>query len=267
MCQRNNAPCRIVLGVGRRWGTRAAVVVLLALGACATPPPADDPEAVEAFRAKNDPMEPLNRALFDVNGGINQLLLGPLGYSYRWAVPEEVRRSIRNVLANASGPVRFAEHLLQGKFCRAGDTLLRLAINTTLGLGGLIDLAADMRVPAHPTDFGLTLARWGMPEGPYLFVPVVGSTGPRDLGGMGIELAADPLSWIVSGRMIDDIDWGRLGMLTIDSAEQWIDQAEELNRTALDPYAMYRSMYNQHRAYQVERAGEADRGSVCGDRP
>lgn len=265
MCQRNNAVCRIVLGVGRRWGTSAAVFLLLAFGGCAMPPPADDPDAVEEFRANNDPMEPMNCALFEVNGGINQLVMGPLGYGYRRAVPEPVRRGIRNVLDNASAPLTLAEHLLQGKPCRAGDTLLRLTINTTLGLGGLIDQAAYMRIPARPTDFGLTLADWSVPDGPYLFLPVLGSSNPRDLAGMGVELAADPVSWIVSGRMIDDIDWGRLGMYVTESAEQWIDQAEEINRTALDPYATYRSMYSQHRRYLVDRGGDDDGGSVCGN--
>lgn len=265
MCQKNNASWRIVLGTVCRWGIKAVALVILALGGCAIPPAADDLEALLEFRANNDPMEPMNRAFFEVNGGINQWVLGPLGYGYREAVPEPMRIGIRNLLANASAPLGIAEHLLQGKPCRAGDGLLRLTINTTVGLGGLIDEAAEMGIPAHPTDFGLTLAAWGVPGGPYLFVPVVGSSDPRDLGGMGVELAADPLSWIVSGRMIDDIHWGRIGMFAIDSAEQWLDQAEEINRTALDPYAVYRSIYTQHRRYQVEHVGEADSGSLCGD--
>lgn len=249
-----------------RWGAPAAILLLLALGACATPPPVDDPDAVAEFLLNNDPLEPANRVLFAVNGRITHWLLGPLGYGYRQAVPEPFRITIRNLLANADAPVEIANHLSQGKPCRAADTLLRLGVNTVFGLGGALDPATSMHLPAQPTDFGLTLGRWGVPSGPYLFLPVVGSTDPRDLGGMGVDFAVDPVSWIVSDRMIDDIDWGRIGMHATDTAERWVDRAREIERTSLDPYTTYRSMFQQHRRYIVEETRADDRGLLCGDR-
>ena len=249
----------------RRWP--ATLLLLLTLGACATPPPGDDLEAMAEFKAINDPLEPTNRALFGVNNQISHFVLGPLGYGYRKSVPEPVRDGMHNALANLSSPVGFANHLLQGKPCRAGDTLLRFIINSTFGLAGLIDLAGKTGIPARDTDFGLTLSRWGVPSGPYLFVPLLGSSDPRDLAGGAVDLAADPWSWVVSGRLLDDADWARLGMLVTDSSERWLDQVRAINRTALDPYVTYRSLHRQHRAFEVTRMREDDRGTVCGDAP
>jgi ABC-type transporter lipoprotein component MlaA len=81
---------------------------------------------------------------------------------------------------------------------------------------------------------------------------------------MGADLAIDPVSWAVSGRMIDDIDWGRLGMEATDTAERWLDRARDIERTSLDPYVLYRSLYQQHRLYRIEQARADDRGLVCG---
>jgi phospholipid-binding lipoprotein MlaA len=239
--------------------------LLLALGACATPPPADDAAAAAQFELDNDPLEPTNRTFFAISGEINRFVLGPLGYAYRKSVPEPVRDGVHNGLANLLSPIDFANHLLQGKPCRAGDTLLRFVINSSFGLGGLIDLAKETGIPAQTTDFGLTLATWGVPGGPYLYVPLLGPSNPRDLAGTGIDLAMDPLSWIISGRIIDTADWVRLGLYATDSAERFLDRARVINRTALDPYGTYRSLYRQHRANDMRQAREDDGGTVCGD--
>ncbi len=251
----------------RRSASWAAAVLLLLVSGCATPPPDDDPEALAEFNATNDPLEPMNRTLFTVNSGINKVIIGPLAMGYRRALPEPARDGIGNVLRNASSPVGFANDLLQGDACRAGDTLLRLVINTTFGLGGIFDVARHMGIPGHDTDFGVTLGVWGVPGGPYLFVPVLSSTNPRDLGGMGVDLVADPWSWVASGLLLDDPDWGRIGMYATDTGERWLDRVREINRTALDPYVTYRSMHRQHRAFRIEEAKKPDQGVVCGDSP
>lgn len=246
-----------------RWSGWVAVLLLLALGACATPPPPDDPDAVADYLFNNDPLEPTNRAMFAVNGRITHWVLGPLGYAYREAVPEPLRIGIHNLLANGNAPVEVANQLLQGKPCRAADTLQRLGVNTVFGIGGLLDPATGMHLPEQPADFGLTLGRWGVPSGPYLFVPMIGSSDPRDLFGMGADLAIDPVSWAVSGRMIDDIDWGRIGIDVTDTAERWVDRARDIERTSLDPYVFYRSLYQQRRTYLVKLARGDDRGMLC----
>jgi phospholipid-binding lipoprotein MlaA len=265
-------PCRFFSAVCRALRRRhvvsgASALALQALGACATPPLADDPEAAAQFAAVNDPMEPTNRALYQVNAAPAQTLLGPLATSYRRAVPAPARDGIHNALRNASSPVDFANHLLQGKPCRAGDTLLRLVINSTFGLGGLIDVAKRMGISARQTDFGITLGVWGVPSGPYLYVPLLSASNLRDLAGSGSDLAADPWSWVASGNVLDGADWGRLGMVVVDTGERWLDRVQEINRTSLDPYVTYRSMYRQYRVRAVERARDADDGVVCGDAP
>ncbi len=251
----------------RRVVAALLLLSLLALAACAAAPPADDAEAVAEFAAINDPMEPTNRALYDVNAELDQKLLGPLATGYRWGVPAAARDGIHNALRNASSPVDLVNHLAQGKPCRAGDTLLRLIINSTFGLGGLIDVAKKMGIPSRETDFGITLGVWGVPPGPYLYMPLLSSSNVRDLAGSGLDLAADPWSWVASGKVFDDADWGRLGMYVVDTSDRWLDRVQEINRTSLDPYVTYRSMYRQYRSHAVERAREADDGVVCGDVP
>ena len=265
-------PRRLLATVRAAFRSRRAVpallsLLLLALAACAAAPPGGGPEAAAAFAAANDPMEPMNRALYDANAELDRALLGPLATGYRWGVPEAAREGIHHVLRNASSPVDLANHLLQGKPCRAGDTLLRLVINSTFGLGGFVDVAKKMGIPAHRTDFGVTLGVWGVPPGPYLYVPLLSSTNARDLAGSGIDLAADPWSWLASGKVLDHADWGRLGMYVVDTSERWLDRVQEINRTSLDPYVTYRSMYRQYRRRAVEDAREADSGVVCGDAP
>lgn len=260
-------PAIALHGAGPRHRGAVAGLLLLALAACAAPPPAGDAEAAAEFAAVNDPMEPTNRALYRVNSAFDQALLGPLATGYRRVLPAPARNGIRNALRNASSPVDFANHLLQGKPCRAGDTLLRLVINSTFGLAGLIDVAKRMGIPARKTDFGLTLGVWGVPPGPYLYLPLLSTSSVRDLAGSGFDLAADPWSWVASGKVLDSADWGRLGMYTVDTSERWLDQVREIDRTSLDPYVTYRSMYRQYRAYAVEQARDADRGVVCGKAP
>jgi phospholipid-binding lipoprotein MlaA len=265
LCRLFSAVCRALRR--RRAFGGAWALTLLALGACATPPPADDREAAAQFAAVNDPMEPTNRALYRVNAALDQTLLGPLATGYRRAVPAPARDGIRNALRNASSPMDFANHLLQGKPCRAGDTLLRLVINSTFGIGGLIDVAQQMGIQARKTDFGITLGVWGVPPGPYVYVPLLSASNVRDLAGGGVDLAADPWSWVASGTVLDDVDWGRVGMEVVDTSERWLDRVREINRTSLDPYVTYRSMYRQYRVRAVERARDADDGVVCGDAP
>jgi phospholipid-binding lipoprotein MlaA len=247
----------------------AAMLLLLMLAGCADQPgatsEAGDLETIEQHVPIPDPIEPVNRALYFINGGIYRFVLGPIAYGYRHMVPEPVRRGVHNVLRNALAPVDFANHVLQGKACRAGDTALRFLINTTFGLGGLVDLATLSGIPAHETDFGVTLGTWGVGSGPYLFIPVITSSSLRDLTGTGVDFAADPWSWAVHGEVVDAPDWGRMGAYANDETEEWIDEMRKVSSTALDPYVVFRSTYQQSREFQVSEALKPDRGVVCGD--
>jgi phospholipid-binding lipoprotein MlaA len=235
---------------------------LAALAACATPPPASDPDAVADFKAQNDPLEPTNRVFYKINNGLDTVILRPIAIGYRDAVPEGVRDSIHNALTNLSTPVTLADDMLQGKPRRAGDTTVRFFVNSTAGIGGLFDVAAKIGYPRHETDFGLTLAVWGVADGPFLFLPVLGPTNPRDAAGFGMDIALDPFTWIGQGTIVTVLDWSRTGLAAVDLRERLLDATDQIRKTALDPYATFRSLYRQHRAAQIQALKDDNRATV-----
>jgi phospholipid-binding lipoprotein MlaA len=227
---------------------------LALLAACAKPPPASRPEALAAYRETNDPLEPTNRVLYEVSNDIADVSLSPAARAYRWALPEGVRNSVANVLSNLGSPVRFGNDVLQTKSRRAGDTLMRFLINSTIGLGGVFDVASGWGYPAHPSDFGMTMAVWGVPPGPYLFLPVLGPSDPRDAIGFGADTVANPVQAMGSSAGVILFNWLTLGTTTISGYAQNLPAINSVKRTALDPYATFRSLYRQHRQAQIEAA-------------
>lgn len=228
---------------------------LLVLGACAARPPASDPEALAEYRAVNDPAEPFNRRAFAVHTAIDENVLIPVARGYRDYVPRPVRTGVGNVLGNLRSPVILMNDMLQGQPRRAGDTAGRFVVNSTLGLGGIVDVAKDMGVPAHNEDFGQTLAGWGVREGPYLFIPVLGPSNPRDLAGFGVDLAANPLTWLGQGAAVTALSGVRAGATVVDTREGLLDAVDGVNRTSLDPYATFRSAFRQRRAAEIANRG------------
>ncbi len=144
------------------------------LAGCATPPPASDPDALADFRATNDPLEPTNRVVYAVDQKLDAGIIRPVARAYGAVVPEPVRNGIHNALGNLGAPVQLMNDMLEGKPRRAGDTAMRFVINSTVGLLGIFDVATGWGYPDHDADFGLTLAVWGAPEGPFLFLPLLG---------------------------------------------------------------------------------------------
>ncbi|MFC3126396.1 VacJ family lipoprotein [Pseudoroseomonas globiformis] len=238
---------------------------LLALSACATRPPASEPEALAEYQQNNDPLEPMNRGLFVVHNGIDTVLLRPAAEFYRFLVPPPVRGGVRNALANLRTPVILVNDVLQGSAERAGTTLARFAINSTIGVAGLFDVARDFGLPGHTEDFGQTLAVWGLGEGPYLFIPVLGPSNPRDLAGFGVDMAADPMTWVVANPNNDSAwetaSWIRTGLTAVDTRESLIEAIDSVNETSLDPYATLRSAYRQRRAQEIRNGGDNAAGS------
>lgn len=234
-----------------RFISRAVGALLLAYGVagCATPPPASDPEAVADFRQTNDPIEPTNRVFYKINDGLDTAIMKPVAQAYRYVLPSTVRTGIHNVLDNLGGPVRLTDDTLQGKPRRAGDTAMRFLINTTAGVGGIFDVAKAIGYPGHDTDFALTLANWDVPEGPFLFLPLLGPSSPRDVSGFVADQVIDPFTWIgrgTTGRTIGS--WTRTVVGALDEREGLLDVVDQIKKTALDPYATFRSLYRQNRA-------------------
>jgi phospholipid-binding lipoprotein MlaA len=243
----------------------ATGLIVASLAGCATPPPADDPDAVADFKQTNDPLEPTNRVLYKVNQGLDFVLLRPLAVGYEWAVPPYVRARVHNVLGNLSSPVVLANDMIQAKPRRAGDTLARMVINTTVGLGGIFDVATDLGYPYHDANFGQTLALYGVPAGPYLFLPILGPGSPRDSGGYAADYFLDPVTWVgfyYKGAAFTDFTYARFGATIIDVRSELLDTLDKATEQALDPYATVRSLYRQHRDAGIEAARNDNRATT-----
>lgn len=225
------------------------VLAPLALFGCATPPA--DPEERAEWEQVNDPLEPMNRGIFDFNNALDRAIMKPIALAYRDSIPEPVRRSVGNFLANLNSPLIFASDVLQGEAERAGTTLMRAAINTTIGVGGLFDMAADWNLVRHDEDFGQTMAVWGLSDGPYLMLPIFGPSNPRDAVGMGVEMVADPLSIYLANINMAYIGVVRSAMQAVDTRTEFLDSLDAIERTSLDFYSTIRSVSRQFRQDQI----------------
>jgi phospholipid-binding lipoprotein MlaA len=230
-----------------RFTTRICGVALAAMlvNACATPP--TDPESKKAFDEANDPLEPMNRTVFDFNMAFDKYLLKPAAEGYRWSLPDDTRAVIRRVLQNLRAPVTFGNDVLQGNMDRAMETLMRMAVNTIMGMGGMFDVAGQYGLQRHEEDFGQTLAVWGFDEGPYLMLPIFGPSNIRDAIGLGVDSVADPLGWFIGTPELI----ARAAVEGIDKRSQVIEPLDELERTSVDFYATIRSLYRQRRNDEI----------------
>ena len=255
------APQRLA-SLGRMAFTALAVI---SLAACATKPPASDPDAVADYEQTNDPLEPTNRVFYAINNGLDTVILRPAALAYRYVVPGAVREGVHNVLANIGLPVQLANDIMEGKPHRAGDTTMRILINTTAGVAGIFDVATKWGYPDHDADFGMTMALWGVPEGPFLFLPVLGPSDPRDAAGFGADILLDPFTWIGTGSNHPGwtaFKYSRWALNAVDQRERVLDSLEQIKKTALDPYATFRSLYRQHRHAQIEELRNDNRATV-----
>ncbi|MGH7044428.1 MAG: MlaA family lipoprotein [Acetobacteraceae bacterium] len=232
------------------------------LGGCATPPPPSQPEARAAFYQTNDPLEPANRVFYRVNNALDAAVLRPAAVAYKDVLPAPVRTGVHNVLGNLATPITLGNDMLQGKSQRAGDTFMRFLINTTLGGLGAVDVARRLGYPSHDADFGETMAIWGVPAGPFLYLPVFGPTGPRDALGTGVDIAADPFGWVGQGAAVTALDWSRVALSAVDARSRVLGEIDSIKRTALDPYATFRSLYRQHRQAEIAKLRADNRHTV-----
>lgn len=225
-----------------------AVLAVLAAGCAAS----HDPEAV----AQNDPYESTNRAIFDINMKVDKAVAKPIAKGYNSVVPQFARTGVHNFLVNLDKPVTFGNDVLQGEASRAGETLGRFTVNTTLGLGGLVDVASMIGIPDHEEDFGQTLGVYGVGEGPYLVMPFMGPNPPRDLAGNVVDIFMDPTTYI---KFHGSDTWYavRSGVSILDLRARNVDTLEQIERTSIDLYATTRSLYRQYRNSEI-RNGAPD---------
>ena len=233
-----------------------AAVLAATISGCATPPDRSDPEAYAEYKALNDPLEPLNRTVFGFNQALDAMFLRPFADFYRLLLPPPFREGVHNILTNLRSPVVLANDLLQGEFERAGNTTGRFLINSTLGIGGLADWASDFGLPYHNEDFGQTLAVWGSPEGPFLMLPLIGPSNPRDAVGIAVDsLVFDPFGLLntlgLDTAWMRTMSYARLGMSVIDARSQNVEELDDLQKSSLDFYAALRSLYRQYRTSEI----------------
>jgi phospholipid-binding lipoprotein MlaA len=233
-----------------------ALLLLLSLPSlvvgCASVP--QSPEAQAEAQSVDDPLEAGNRVVFNVNDFMDRLLIKPLAELYRFAVPDYMRERVANVLANMGEPVIFANNLMQGQTSNAGVTAERFAINTTVGVAGIFEVASDWGLPKQSGDFGQTLSVWGIKGGPYLVLPLFGPSNFRDAIGLGVDTLMSPWQWLA--RLGGNGDYNRFiysdfAANGLTRREQSLDDLDALREGSLDFYAEMRSVYKQYRDKQL----------------
>lgn len=210
----------------------AAGLALLVTSGCATGPD----------RKPGDPFEPANRAIFTFNDKLDTYVAQPIAKGYQKVTPQPLRQAITNFFSNLGDADNFANNLLQLKITDAVEDLMRIAMNTTFGLGGLIDFATAAGLPKHHQDFGLTMGHYGVPAGPYLVLPLFGPSSVRDGIGMGVDVKFNVINYFepaVRNPMY-------LAQF-ISARADLLGATDLLKQAALDPYSFVRDAYRQQR--------------------
>lgn len=219
------------------------MVAGLALSGCSTP----SPEAL----AQHDPWETTNRDVFAFDVWVEHHVAEPVDDGYRAVIPKPAREGIHNVTTNLHEPIVAANDALQGDGKKLVRTLGRIVINSTIGLGGLIDVASKVGIPYHDNDFGITLGKGGVAEGSYLVLPLLGPMPPRDLLGGFVDGFFDPLN---DARFHGKDTWlfVRGSLRVLDTVDQQRDQFDSIERTSIDFYATTRNLYRQSRNARIK---------------
>ncbi|GAC1628773.1 MAG: hypothetical protein NVS9B10_19040 [Nevskia sp.] len=211
-----------------------ALLALLVLAGCAHRP-ADDPA---------DPLEPINRAVFAFNEKADQYALKPLAQGYVYLVPEPARNGVTNVFDNLDEPRNIVNDILQLKLKQASINLGRLLLNTTAGLGGLFDVASEVGLAPHEEGFGQTLGYWGVGEGWYLMLPLLGPSDNRDLVGFVGDLPTKFTFYLPGGQ--DPLNYGSSFLHAVNTRANFLS-SDRLLSEQFDQYLFVRTAFLQRR--------------------
>lgn len=205
----------------------------------------------------NDPFEPVNRKVFAFNHTLDKNAALPAATYYRHALPDDMRGGVHNFLSNLNLPVTFANDILQGEVTQAGYAMCRLGVNTTVGVLGVMDPATGWGCPSNDEDFGQTLAVYGVPGGPYLVLPLIGSSLPRDIAGkMLVDHYFNPLSYVTySGKYY--VSLGQNLIKLVDQRSRAVNALRDIERTSIDYYAAVRSIYLQKRNSAIQNGASS----------
>ena len=201
------------------------------LGGCATSPDS------------RDPFERFNRGVYQFNEGVDRTILEPTARVYRAMLPQFVRTSVSNVFSNMNDVRVALNNTLQGKFATAYSDLGRVAINSTLGVLGLFDIASEAGIERHNEDFGQTLGWWGIGDGPFIMLPIFGPSSGRDVIGFVVDSVTDPITYVDPSRAQNQLTVTRL----VNRRAELLDASKLLDQAALDEYLFVRDAYFQRR--------------------
>lgn len=220
-------------------------IISIILGACAGPTSIIRDENT-SDQSDEDPWEPLNRGIYTVNDGLDKVALKPVAKGYRKVLPAFVRRGVANFYANLRTPLTIINQVLQGKARAAFSDTGRLLLNSTVGIGGLFDPATSAGLEQHNEDFGQTLATWGVPDGPFVMVPLLGPRMLRDAVTIPLNLFAHPLFHYENTSVRDKL-WG----LEAINVRTRLLAADTFLEDSFDPYVTIRDAYQQNRRYLI----------------
>ncbi|WP_404980760.1 MULTISPECIES: MlaA family lipoprotein [Caballeronia] len=226
----------------RKVTTGAVIAGALVMTGCATGPD----------RNPRDPLEPMNRTIFKINDGLDTYVARPVAQFYVDWTPSPFRTAVSNFFSNLGDFSNFANNLLQLKITDATQDLMRIAMNSVFGIGGLIDIASPAGLPKHHQDFGLTLGHYGMPSGPYLVLPLLGPSSVRDSTTWLVDWRVNPVSYAGS-----EIRWPLYGVNFVSARADLLGATDLLSQAALDKYAFVRDAYTQRRQYLLTGGGSS----------
>lgn len=239
-----------------RFLARFKQLILLGLVAtmvgCASIPAGVEP-------SPHDPWEPFNRSVFEFNEGLDAYLLKPVVAGYRFVLPEFIRDGIYNFFSNYSDIYTALQNLLQGKPGDAFSDLMRVVVNTTFGLGGLIDMATPGGLPKHKEDWGQTFGVWGIPSGPYVVLPFFGPSNVRDTFGTVADLESDYLFGYVKDIGLRN---SITGLRVVNARNTYYEAGDLLDGAAIDKYSFMRDAYIQRREYQINEGRDDEESSM-----
>jgi phospholipid-binding lipoprotein MlaA len=223
------------------------LALALVAGGCAGPAATTDADATTV----SDPLEGMNRFFFDMNQRLDRDAGKPAATAYRENVPQRVRGGLHNVLDNLGGPVDVANDILELQFENAGIAAGRFLVNSTIGVAGIFDVATDWGMPDRDRDFGETLGTYGVPTGPYLVLPLRGSTDVRDFAGNYLDGYATPLHFVrYDGNHY--VGWMKSTLGSMDNRSANLVTYADIERSSVDYYATMRTLYLERRARLVE---------------
>ncbi|SEI63961.1 MlaA family lipoprotein [Paraburkholderia diazotrophica] len=201
-------------------------------------------------RKPGDPLEPMNRAIFTFNDALDRTVAVPIAKGYQKVTPQPLRQAISNFFSNLGDLDNFANSLLQLHIKDATESLMRFAMNSTFGIGGLIDFATPAGLPKHKQDFGLTLGRWGVPSGPYLVLPLFGPSSFRDGLGYFVDFRANPMTYLDA-----EYKYPLYFLQFVSVRSDLLGATTLLEQAALDKYSFVRDAYTQQRRSLLRSAG------------